>query len=465
MLTTLILAAVTAVAPAPPVVSTPHASSVMWRQGGASDSLFRAARSAFNDDRYRRAVDLFTDYLDRFPRAQRASDALYYRAFSRFRLGERSDLRAALADLRRYEDQYGNSEGIDDARSLRTRVCSALAGSGDADCGQELVERAEGRPPAGRGAGPGTGAGTPPPAGGAPGRGNARASSSDDDDLRMMALSGLMQMNAEQAMPILKRLLADRTGTSEAMREQAVWLVSQKSSREAVDILVDVAKNDPSSSVRENAVFWLSQTRDPRVVDVLEQMLMQSNDRSIQQKAVYSLSQVNNQRAFELLRAYAERKDAPVEVRADAIFWLSQGGRAVNVTYLRDLYSRLTEDELKDKVIFALTQSREGRPVLLEIAKDTRENSERRQQAIFSIGQGSNNIADLAALYGTLDGADLKEQVIFSISQSSDRAALDKLMEIARTDKDKGAREKAVFWIGQSRDPRAVKFIEELINR
>ncbi|HKS06315.1 MAG TPA: HEAT repeat domain-containing protein [Gemmatimonadaceae bacterium] len=460
MLTSLILAVISVATPPAAVMSStaPVASVVM--QSGAADSVYRAARSAFNDDRYRRAVDLFGEYLDRFPRGGRAADALYYRAFSRFRLGERSDLRAALSDLSRYEDQYRSTEMIDDARALRTRVCSALAGSGDAECGQELVQRAGGPPPAGtgpRGSGP---TGTPPAA-----RGNTRSTSDDDDDLRIMALNGLIQMNSEAALPILKRLLADRSGSSENIREQALWLVSQKGSREAVDILLDVAKNDPSSSVRENAVFWLSQTNDPRVVDVLEQMLMQSTDRAIQQKAVFSLSQVRGQRASDILRAYAERKDAPEEVRADAIFWLAQSGRGVNVTYLRDLYGRLTEDELKDKVIFALTQMKEGRPVLLEIAKDTRENPERRGQAIFWLGQGSNNISELASLYGTLDNSELKEQVIFSISQSSDRAALDKLMEIARSDKDRSAREKAVFWIGQSRDPRAVKFIEELINR
>jgi hypothetical protein len=38
-------------------------------------------------------------------------------------------------------------------------------------------------------------------------------------------------------------------------------------------------------------------------------------------------------------------------------------------------------------------------------------------------------------------------------------------MDIARTDKDKELRSKAIFWLGQSRDPRAVKFLEDLITK
>jgi len=43
--------------------------------------------------------------------------------------------------------------------------------------------------------------------------------------------------------------------------------------------------------------------------------------------------------------------------------------------------------------------------------------------------------------------------------------AVDKLMDIARRDSDRELRSKAIFWLGQSRDPRVLKFLEELINR
>jgi hypothetical protein len=62
--------------------------------------------------------------------------------------------------------------------------------------------------------------------------------------------------------------------------------------------------------------------------------------------------------------------------------------------------------------------------------------------------------------------SEIKEQLIFVLSQRSrDGKALEKLMDIARTDKDRDLRGKAVFWLGQSKDPRAVKFLEDLISK
>ena len=61
--------------------------------------------------------------------------------------------------------------------------------------------------------------------------------------------------------------------------------------------------------------------------------------------------------------------------------------------------------------------------------------------------------------------AEIKEQLIFVFSQKRDAKALDKLMSIAKSDKDKELRSKAVFWLGQSRDPRAAKFLEDLISK
>ena len=39
------------------------------------------------------------------------------------------------------------------------------------------------------------------------------------------------------------------------------------------------------------------------------------------------------------------------------------------------------------------------------------------------------------------------------------------VIRVARRDSDRDLRSKAVFWLGQSRDPRVLKFLEELINR
>jgi hypothetical protein len=49
--------------------------------------------------------------------------------------------------------------------------------------------------------------------------------------------------------------------------------------------------------------------------------------------------------------------------------------------------------------------------------------------------------------------------------RQSDRAAMDKLFDIAKNEKDAELRKKAIFWLGQSRDPRVQAFLLDLINR
>ena len=66
-------------------------------------------------------------------------------------------------------------------------------------------------------------------------------------------------------------------------------------------------------------------------------------------------------------------------------------------------------------------------------------------------------VTGLASQSGTAAGA--------AAGKTAPPAALDKLISIARSDKDLGSRKKALFWVGQSHDPRALKAITEVIEK
>ena len=61
-------------------------------------------------------------------------------------------------------------------------------------------------------------------------------------------------------------------------------------------------------------------------------------------------------------------------------------------------------------------------------------------------------------------GSEMKEQAIFALSQRREKAATTKLVDIARNEKDRELRKKAIFWLGQSNDPRVKDFLLEIIN-
>ena len=67
-------------------------------------------------------------------------------------------------------------------------------------------------------------------------------------------------------------------------------------------------------------------------------------------------------------------------------------------------------------------------------------------------------------MYDAEKDSGVKDQLIFAISQSSQKAALRKLVQIAKSDASIEMRKKAIFWLGQSRDPEAVKFIEDILK-
>jgi HEAT repeat protein len=59
---------------------------------------------------------------------------------------------------------------------------------------------------------------------------------------------------------------------------------------------------------------------------------------------------------------------------------------------------------------------------------------------------------------------DLKGQAVFVLSQLPNRSGNDELLDVARHNKDPRVRAKALFWLGQSRDPRALDLFEEILR-
>jgi len=447
-----------------------HRPPAGWDVQDPGDSLYRAARRSFNRNEYTTAAELYTQLIKRYPRSAYTGDAHYWAAFALFRTGDGSSLKQARTLLDTQERSYAQASTRRDAPQLYTRIQTALAQQGDEPASiwirdHAATPRAPAAPRAPT-AVAGPTAPTAPSAG--PAGPTCPASEDEDDDVRMQALNGLLQMNSENAVPILKRVLQKRDPCSASLRRKAVFLISQKRSDETEDVLLDVAQHDPDGDVRGQAVFWLSQVNTDRAVALLDSILRSTTDEELQDKAIFALSQQHSPRAGAALRAYVERSDVRTEARAKAIFWLGQQRNADNAAYLRGLYAKLTDEDLREKVIFSLSQmgGAENLRWLMDIALNEHEDIEQRKKALFWAGQShETDLAQLTGLYDRIQSQEMKEQLIFVYAQRHEAAALDKLIDIARRDPDRELRKKALFWIGQSHDPRAARFLEEVINQ
>lgn len=416
-----------------------------WGQAGPADSLYHLAREAINRRDFRRAAALFAEISARYPRSEYAPDALYWRAFALYRAGREDDLREALRALDTQRSRFPRASTITDARQLAIRIRGALAQQGDV-ASAEAVSRAatQNRPCV-----PGD----------------------DDTEIRAAAINALLQMDAEGALPIIRQVLQKRDECSIALREKAVFLLSQKKSSETETLLIDVVRNDPSSSVREQAVFWMGQVKTDKAAAMLEEIATASPDSKLRVKAIHALHEQGSARGAALLRQLAEAGQTPAAVREQAIFWLGQRRSQENAEFLRSLFVRLGRDERNDdirkKVLFSLSQMRGfgNDRWLLGIGVDTTNSADLRGHALWTAGQAGIPGTDLATVYDRLSNAEVKEKLIWVLSESRDRVATDKLVEIAQRDSDVEMRKKALFWLGQKNDPRIRQILTDIINR
>ncbi len=426
-----------------------------WAKADPADSLYRLAREALSRGDYKRAAEIFHRIPERYPQSAYAGQALYYEAFALYRSGGDEDLSTArdrLTQLRQRFPAIAKSDGA----TLLTRVCGELAKRGDESCAASINSTAEGSADVTAGE---TRTITGP-------QGRNCPSEDDENDDRIIALNALIQMDADRAMPILQKVLARRDACSAGLRRKAVFLVSQKRTDQTGNILMNIARSDPDQEVREQAVFWLSQV--PGSTGLLEDILKGNGDQNIKGKALFSLSQQNEPRAQQSLRDFAMRESEKSDLREKAIFWLGQRRSAENTQFLRDLYSRLTNQDLKEKVLFSLSQQRGAgnEQWLMNIAVNPKEDIELRKKALFWAGQSGVAIAEMSRLYDRMGDSEMREQIIFVLSQRQhDPAAMDKLFDIAKNEKDPELRKKAIFWLGQSRDPRVQQFLMDLINK
>jgi TolA-binding protein len=124
-----------------------------------ADDLYDEGREAIEEGRYDRAVDRFNRLIDL--KTARTDAALYWKAYSLAKLGQRDEALTTLADLQK---RFADSRWLKDAKALDVEVRQAS--------GQTVSPASQG-----------------------------------DDELKLMALRGIMQSDPEQAFPIIEKML------------------------------------------------------------------------------------------------------------------------------------------------------------------------------------------------------------------------------------------------------------------
>jgi TolA-binding protein/HEAT repeat protein len=418
-----------------------------WSSDDPADSLYRIAREALNRGEYRRAAQLFSEVTKKFPKSDYAPDCAYWRAFSLYRAGGTDDLKQALRILGESQVQLASvsRESNVDVPALRARIQGALAARGDRDAAVALQSEAKTNGGCDR----------------------------EDIGVRAEALSALGQMDRASAMPIVKKILARRDECTVELRRRALFVAARDADADAVNLIMDVAKNDSDQSIRSEAMRWLPRVAGDNAVPQLEELLRTSTDEQAQRSAIQALGSIDSDRARKAIRAIIERNDAPERVRYEAIYSISRerDGRpasADDVNYLRALYTKVDAPRLREAVLMSLSriETPDNAQFLLGIARNVNEVTSLRASALQRLGRMQSVSAnDIAKLYDVADARSLREQILHALSQRKEPEAIDKMMDIARKDTDPSIRRTAISLLARSNNDRAKKLLQELIDR
>ena len=128
------------------------------------------------------------------------------------------------------------------------------------------------------------------------------------------------------------------------------------------------------------------------------------------------------------------------------------------------------ESRASEKAIFpaVLADSVTIWPDLLKIAKAGNVSRKVKRSAVFWLGQAAGDAATRGLTDLVDDGSadhEVRETAVFALSQRPHEEGVPALIRIVKENKDPDLRRKAIFWLGQSDDPRALSLFEELLTR
>ena len=493
------LGSASAQTPAPVAYHSVDGTPSRGFQGDPADSLYRVAHDLLARGEYGRSAQLFREIGEKYPKSRYSEELPYNEAFARYRIGTTRELETAsrLLEPRAKkllgtvtasrspsdERRFGRTrEG--DVVGLYIRVNRVLAQRGNSDAANIVKGAAQS---------------------------NANSCDGDDVDFNLEAISALSQMDLAQALPIIKHVLNKPNDCNVELRRRALFVLGRSGDAEAATILASTAKSDPSVAVRAAAVNWLPKLMGDAGVTALEDVLRTEQDERIQTAAVRTLASSDNPRARKAIRAFIDRKDVPLNLRREAIRSITIGRATTDdAAYLRELYARADNDELKQAIVGAASRipGKETEDWILSIAKNPNEPSAVRGDAIgvvmrsgtvaavvylaflmlwgfnyrrvrmrdrLAVQPGSpsreavtslglESVRQLNALYDAAQSFDVRSRIVTALENRKEAEAADKLVDIAKTSTVPSLRLQAIRALTRRKDARVPQLLDEIMN-
>jgi HEAT repeat protein len=236
--------------------------------------------------------------------------------------------------------------------------------------------------------------------------------------------------------------------------------------------IVKVRSATPDCEIDGNGaiVFWLANVRSDDSVALLSTLVHGGDSREEQRAADGAVSAIalhEGAAADSALDALATAPQ-PESIRRKAVFWLGNArGRHGYETLTRILRDD-PSDKVREHAIFALTQSKEPGAIetMVKIAHEDRSAHVRGQALFWLAHTAQRKIAadEIARAVDNDPQTEVKKRAVFALSQLPNGEGVPKLIDLAKTNRNAEVRKQAMFWLGQSKDPRALDFFQQVLS-
>jgi hypothetical protein len=153
-------------------------------------------------------------------------------------------------------------------------------------------------------------------------------------------------------------------------------------------------------------------------------------------------------------------------LRRKALFWLGilRGRRGFEV--VERAAREHPSEKTREHAVFALSRSKEKDAVaaIVRIAKED-QSPRVRGQALFWLGQKASSAEVISEAIEKDPDTEVKKKAVFALSQLPKDEGVPKLIQIARTNRNPAVRKQAMFWLAQSKDPRALDYFEQVLGK
>jgi HEAT repeat protein len=369
------------------------------------DEIYNRGTAALNDGQWQKALDAFQQVAKAGGR--RADGALYWKAYTENKMGNRPAAKATVAELRR---QFPKSTWLKDAGALEIEM----------------------------------------------GQGTAQATTTDtkdDEDLRLIALNSLMNTDEERAIPLLQKLLD--SNNSPKFKERVLFVLSQSDSSKAQAIMDGVARGKTHPELQKLAIRNLGINGSPKNQATLGEIYKSSTDVKVKREVLQSLGiSGDHDQLFALARTEKSPEMNEAVIQALAIAGAKQ--------QLRQLYKEYTDVDSKDRVLKASIITGDSELVNEVLKTETDPKLKREAIHIMGINGGQQNGATLVSMYKTEKNKDLREAALEALFISGDAHSL---VDLARKETDPEMRKRIVEKLSVMGNREANDYLMEFLDR